>query len=200
MRKLVIAIDCDDVLLAAADKLIAAYNREYGTALTPEYYYGPATVQSWGTDDVAVAVERVERFQLSPEYSLTQPHHSAVEVVRRLARFHDLHLVTGRPDHLQETTMSTLDKYFPGCFSTIECTNLYNEKRRSKGEVCVSLGADILIDDHLPNCKSVLEHGLREVILFGDFPWNRTDELPKGVIRCKNWLAVEKEIERIAHE
>ncbi len=39
MRKPVIAIDIDDVLVDTAAKLINDYNRKYGTFLTKHHYY-----------------------------------------------------------------------------------------------------------------------------------------------------------------
>jgi len=199
MRRLVIAVDCDDVLVLSAERTIYAYNRDYGATLTPEFYYGPATVATWGTDDESLAVARVEQFQTSDEFRLVAPHPSTVMAIKRLAQQHELHLVTGRPDHLEEVTLTMLSEYFPGCFTSIEHTNYYNErKKRTKGEVCKALGADILIDDHIVHGMSVLENGLKEVIVFGDYPWNLHEDLPPRMTRCVDWAEVEQEISRIA--
>ncbi|HEY4161285.1 MAG TPA: hypothetical protein VGM08_04450, partial [Candidatus Saccharimonadales bacterium] len=83
-----------------------------------------------------------------------------------------------------------LRRYFPEMFASVNFSNLFDaEKRRSKGELCVEMGASFLIDDHLPNVKSAAEHGL-QAVLFRDYSWNRAGELPAGVPRCVNWPAV----------
>jgi FMN phosphatase YigB (HAD superfamily) len=199
MRRLVIAIDCDDVLVSTGEMTIAAYNRKYGTKLTPEFYYDKATLATWGTDDDSLAIERVMEYERSPEYALIRPVQETVDVVNRLAALHELHLVTGRPDHLEEVTLGMLERYFSGCFTSVEHTNFYNEKKRTKGEVCKLLGADILIDDHIGHGESVLVNGMKEVIIFGDYPWNRHQALSAGMVRCFDWLGVEREINRIAN-
>jgi hypothetical protein len=94
-----------------------------------------------------------------------------------------------------------LDKYFPGCFTSIEHTNYFHQsKSRSKGEVCQQIGADVLVDDHIVHGESVLSHGVERVIVFGNYPWNASDKLVQGMIRCNDWSAVEQEIERMSRE
>jgi uncharacterized HAD superfamily protein len=60
---------------------------------------------------------------------------------------------------------------------------------RPKSEVCRELGVSYLIDDNLTAVKQTSAFGI-EVLLFGDYPWNQIDELPRGVTRVKNWQEV----------
>lgn len=45
------------------------------------------------------------------------------------------------------------------------------------------------IDDQLKHCQAAASLGIKAVLL-GDYPWNRTEKLPSGVTRCKDWPAV----------
>lgn len=201
MRKLIIAIDCDDVLVPTLEATVVAYNKTYGTTLELKDFYGAATLETWGTDSEEEAVRRVTEYLSGEEFSSVKPFPDAIEAVAKLATHHELHLVTGRSDDLEHVTRATLETYFPGCFTTIEHTNYFHgHKKRSKGEVCAALGADVLIDDHVDHGQSVLDHGVKEVIVFGSYPWNLDKQLSDRMTRCLNWTEVMTEIERISHE
>jgi len=199
-ERLIIAIDCDDVLIPTAEAIIAAYNRDYGTNLQLKDFYSTARHEAWGTNDEKVAIDRVGLFLRSEEHARIKPDLEAIAAVGRLALKHELHLVTGRSDYLESITKAMLGRYFPECFTSIEHTNYFEgQRKRSKGEVCAQLKADVLIDDHIAHGESVLASGLKEVIVFGDYPWNQAQSLPQGMTRCADWQVTEEEIGRISH-
>lgn len=198
-ERLVIAVDCDDVLIATAQHTIDDYNRKYGTQLNLGHMYKPASMETWGTDEDDVAIERVNEFLRSDEHARLAPDPEAVAAIRLLADQHELHLITGRASFLEAVTKNMLEEYFQGCFQSIEHTNNIVSStsraiRRSKGDVCVTIGADILIDDHLVHANDALTTKLKKIIVFGSYPWNQQEELPEGMIRCTNWPAVIEEI------
>lgn len=198
MKRLVIAIDCDDVLVPTASWIIRAYNTKYSTNLSVDDFYARDPL-TWRVDNFDEAVQRVgELFQAIDRATFT-PFEDAITVVKKLADDgHELHLVTGRSPTLEPITNAMAEKYFNGCFESIEHTGHFDKISRSKGEVCTQISADILIDDHLDHLSSVLEAGLKEVILFGDYAWNQKADLPSGVRRCVDWPAVEREVTRIS--
>lgn len=202
-RRLVIAVDCDDVLMPTAQAIIDNYNQRFGTALTLQNMYRSATLDTWGTDDDDVAIERVNDFLHSDEHARLMPHPAAITSIKELAAEHELHLITGRADFLKEVTRHMLDTYFTGCFTSVEHTNFIVPSgsgmvRRSKGEVCAGIGATVLIDDHMVHATDASGTGLEKVIVFGDYPWNRQAELLEGMVRCSDWTAVLEEIEAYA--
>lgn len=202
MRRLVIAIDCDDVLIPTAEAIINDYNDRFGTSLELKDMYQPATLQTWGTDDNDVAIERVYDFLRSDAHASIMPEPEAIFAIKELAGRHELHLVTGRASFLEELTRGMLEQYFGGCFKSIEHTNFIVSStniatRRSKGDVCRAIGASLLIDDHVQHGHSVLDAELERVIVFGDYPWNRGEPLVEGMVRCNEWPAVLKEVERL---
>jgi hypothetical protein len=45
------------------------------------------------------------------------------------------------------------------------------------------------IDDQPKHCVAAADIGIK-ALLFGEYSWNRTDTLPVGVARVKDWVAV----------
>lgn len=200
-ERLVWAIDCDDVLVPTAEHILDGYNRTYGTKVTLDDYYVINT-DAWGVDTDEEAIRRVHRLLKSGVTRQAVPNQDTIEAVMRLASMDELHLVTGRSSFLEDETHALLDTYFSGAFSSVEHTNYIDTSdsgapRRSKGEVCRAVNADILVDDHIVHGASVLESGLKEVIVWGDYPWNRAESLEQGMVRCVTWCEVFRERERI---
>jgi 5'(3')-deoxyribonucleotidase len=199
-KRLVIAVDCDDVLVPTSTAIVRDYNRRFGTNVALADMYQPATLATWGTDSDDVAIERVNEFLHSQEHAQIVPDEETVRAVKLLASQHELHLITGRADFLKDVTRQLLDTYFKDCFLSVEHTNYVLPStstaiRRSKGQICKSIGATVLIDDHLVHGQDAIDAQLEKVILFGDYPWNRQKELPYGIVRCVDWFAVTKELD-----
>lgn len=204
MRRLVLAFDCDDVLVHTSSVIVDKYNKLYGTSVTLDAYYRKG--DTWQSNSHEEALQRLDGILRDGVIDEVAPDTEVVRAAEQLAAIHELHLVTGRQDYMEPATLRLLHTYFPGCFTGVEHTNYVTVAnstylRRSKGEVCSQLGADVLIDDHVDHGESVLAAGVSEVIVFGDYPWNNSFELPTGMSRCSNWFGddgVVKEIERIA--
>lgn len=192
MKKLVIAVDCDDVLVPSTERVVGIYNARYGTSVKLAEAYLSAN-PDWQVDREE-ALRRIYSIQLTPEYSQTAPFEDAINVCRRLADNHELHLVTARASEVMSVTMSMIDQYFPDVFAEIE----HIGDNGNKGEICQKLSADVLIDDNLKHLETARACGVANLIWFGDYPWNKPDEQPEGIVRCSDWAEVEKEIERIA--
>jgi 5'(3')-deoxyribonucleotidase len=186
MKKLIIAIDCDDVLVPTASLILDHYNRTYSTSIALKDFYSK-DLSVWGVSDVATAIERVEAYTKTEEYQHTKPFEDSIEPIRELSNYHELHLVTGRADFLTVATTNMLTEHFPDLFTSLEFTNFFGQKARSKADVCTQLNVDYLIEDHLHHAKVVAGCGTN-VLLFGDYPWNQTDEvLPPNIQRVRDW-------------
>lgn len=208
MRRLVIAIDYDDVLCDTIAQVVNDYNREYGASVGLEHIYTDSseTLRAFGVSNLQEAIQRLHKiYRRENYYQRLALIPGAQDAVKRLADRHELHLITGRQSFLEEATNQTLQRDFPGAFKSVEHTNYYSDENekdavsRSKGEVCASIGVDVLIDDHADHIHSAFNHGLKQGIIFGDYPWNEKVQLLEGMVRCIDWAAVEKEIERIAN-
>lgn len=192
MSQLVIAVDCDDVLVPSTDRIVSMYNSQYGTAVQSRDAHTSGH-PGWAAPK-DVARQRIFDIQLSDEYATTPPFIDAIEACRELAKEHELHLVTARPDAIMSVTIDMLSKYFSGVFAEVEHVGLDGDK----GEACRRLGASMLIDDNLKHLESARAQGLGGLLWFGDYAWNQLDAPPEGVRRCLNWQIVKQEVDSFA--
>lgn len=193
MKRLTIAIDCDDVLLPAMDRIIYIYNQRHGTNVQLEDTYRPES-DSWQANHVEI-VERMNDIQMSDDFMSINPFDEAVESCSRLSQDHKLNLVTARPGKIMSVTLAMLNEHFPGMFSEIEHVGLES----TKGDVCRLARADALIDDNYGHLITAYKCGIPHLICFGDYPWQDHSVRENiGATRCLDWASVEQEIIAIA--
>ena len=189
MNKPVIAIDCDDVIVGTAPDIIEHYNATYDTNIKLKDYY-TNDLKILGVTDRKTFARRIQTYLNSPEYQKIEPFQDAVEVIHELTSKYELHIVTARPDFLSDVTKLMLQKYFPDVFSSVIFTNHFSDKQRSKADVCNELNAIYLIDDHLHHAEIAAKQGI-SVLLFGNYPWNKSATLPDSVQRVEDWHEVQ---------
>lgn len=200
-RKLVLAFDCDDVLVPTSHQLLDYYNELYGTAVPYEGFYSD---DLWGAPSLEEASRRVDDLIKSGAMADAVPQQSTIDSVQRIASMgHEMHVVTGRQSYQETETIALLDRYYPDIFRSIEHTNMYAsgenaQLRRSKGEVCRNLGAHMLVDDHIVHGYDVIAAGVEDFVVYGDYPWNRFDTLAQGMVHCLTMAEVEREVLRVA--
>ena len=89
-----------------------------------------------------------------------------------------------------EPTYEWVKKYFPGVFEGVHFVPIWETNNKvTKAEICQQIGADYLIDDLPRHCNLAAEVGIK-ALLFGDYSWNRNEEITEGVTRVKDWPAV----------
>ena len=189
-----VAFDIDDVLLDTAPSILTHYRETYGISIPVEHFYSKEP-HIWGVDDYSETTRRVGSYLASAAFAALEPRPEAVEAVQALAETKRLVAVTGRSSAQYEQTKDWLDKHF-GVFESLRCTDHFNEKAVTKGDVCAELGADWLVDDHLAHLMTLGAYGVRG-ILFGGLPWGQGHELPSGVYRADTWRDVNKLLETV---
>jgi 5'(3')-deoxyribonucleotidase len=192
--KKTIAVDIDDVLSVSTSGFINFSNQQWGTNLTVDDY-----TERWGIMWKVDAVEEQRRAKII--YDSGVVHHfgsikGAQPVLRHLAKDYNLVVASSRMRQLEKATMAWLDEHFKDVFSAIHFAGFYDEladdsQHHTKAELCRSIGADYLIDDHPKHCFAVAGVGI-PAILFGDNSWSRGIKLPKGVYRALDWAAVKE--------
>lgn len=201
MKQLVIAVDCDDVIVETMPVIVRHYNETYVTNLTLADVYSK-NLTAWGVDNEDEAIRRVNDFMEKHAESL-KPLQHAVDTLVELSQRHEMHLITGRADFLQQATEQWVERHLPGLFTSIEFTNYVVisdqvHTSRTKLEVCQQIKADILIDDHIHHASQVAAGGIT-VLLFGAYPWNTSDViLPSNIIRVSDWHQVLEYCEELA--
>jgi hypothetical protein len=152
----------------------------------------------WGT--FLTTHEKVREFYASGQMSQAQPVPGAREGVEALrALGYRLIIVTARAKHEHAESWAWVERWFPGCFDNMICTGQFANAGKSaldavagseaheiatklsKAEVCIDIGAKLLIDDSLENALACanyipLDGVLAEpppVLLFGSYEWNK---------------------------
>lgn len=194
-RRLVVAVDCDDVLIETTRFLVDDYNNKFSTKVELKDAHKPGN-PDWGTDDYGLVLDRLSEIQNSKQYAEIEPITEAVNAIRRLAKDNELHLITARDGAVEVATMVMLDKYFADCFTSVEHVG----KTCSKGEVCRQIKADVLVDDNVRHLLSALEFGMPSggALHFGNYAWNQLNDPVDGVVECHDWESVEREVQKIA--
>ena len=201
-KKPVVAVDIDEVLAAFVPGLLKFHNAEYGTTLRVEDFHSYRFCEVWGgTNDEAM--EKVYRFFDSSYFESLEPIHGASEVLKRHQSFFQFVCVTSRQYDIIEQTKAWIGNHFPGIVDEILFGNHWTrdapdpdhltENKRTKREMCNSIGAVALIDDSLKyasQCSAELGPQGFSVALFGEYAWNR-GETPSAAVRTKDWTEVD---------
>jgi 5'(3')-deoxyribonucleotidase len=110
----------------------------------------------------------------------------------------DPFVVTARTESIRSRgTASWLAAHLPEIdyASRVRFTNHYVAGGVGKGEVCRSIGADILIDDNIEFIRDAAACGVVGILL--DKPWNRNYEIPDTAVRVSGWDEIPAMVERI---
>jgi uncharacterized HAD superfamily protein len=194
MSRQVIAVDIDDVLADQAEAFLAFSNKMWGTTFGV-HDYTEHWMDLWGVD-LEETQARSDLYHESGTISTFRHKAEALPVLRRLKQNYSLVIVTSRRRRIKDETVAWIDRHFPDIFDDIHFAGFFDDldtKRwhMTKADIVSDLGANFLIDDQLKHCVATAEAGINTV-LFGDYRWNQTPELPQGVTRCNSWGEVEQ--------
>lgn len=195
----IIAVVIDDVLALSVEQVIEYSNRNWKTSLTIAEFHENLT-EMWGLS-MADAEARWQQYLASGAMSRIKPHPGALGVLQKLKERFILVPLTSRRDHLKAMTQDWVTQYMQDVLEPVRTVGIAwgidpHAWKVTKASAVVEIGADYLIDDQTKHCLAVAETG-KTAILFGDYPWNRMDNLPMGVVRCADWPAVEEYFARV---
>lgn len=216
-RKPIVAVDIDEVLASLADAIVRFSNDTYGTNLAVENI----TVMNYqgmlGISSREEIEKRIDAFYNSPYFTERQlpVDAEACSYLRQLKEKYELHIVTARNSKVEMLTRTWISKHYPGIFSDFHFGNqfmtaeeaaerlargaLHIAKKRSKSEICQTIGARLLIDDHFDYAIDCAMHNI-PVILFGNYSWNRgmIDPEHAGYItRLSRWSEINAAVDQI---
>lgn len=190
-----IAVDIDDVLSTNAQDFVAYCNKTWGTRLTIDDY-SDDWMTVWKVDAAEVKRRAAFFFESGAmsDYDYLQ---ESILVLKALKNDYgyELVVVTSRNNVLIELTAKWLERYFKGVFSEVHHAGMWDNyrsgsKHMTKTALCKAIGANYLIDDQLKHCIDAAEAGISS-LLFGEYAWNQSSELPLGVTRVRDWDAVQ---------
>jgi 5'(3')-deoxyribonucleotidase len=193
MKKQTIAVDIDDVLASSADEWVRHTNELWGTNLTIEDFD-----ENWGAMWQVDHDEMKRRRDILFENRVVRdfpPQQQAMATLKQLSDHYRLIVTSSRNSDIRQDTLDWLNEHYADVFEEIHLSGIYDTGKEdahtlTKRELLERVGADYLIDDQPKHCIAAAEAGLVG-ILFGEYAWNRDVELPSGVVRCKDWPAVQ---------
>lgn len=190
MKRRVLAVDCDDVLVLWTKRLAVWHNETYGTSLQySDYFTYPDFRTVWGVSQEE-AVYRVNEFARLGHLDRLEVTDGAREALESLSRIYEPHVVTARSSTQENITRRHIGRHFPDIFSNVHFASHNDADRRCKGDICRELNAYCIIDDSLDNilaCSNVVE-----IALLFDAPWNQNVLLPHNCQRVVSWVDVSK--------
>jgi uncharacterized HAD superfamily protein len=203
MAKQTIGVDIDGVLNDIATSFVKLSNENFGTNFTRDDF-SEDFMDVWKVDAVEVK-RRLDILNKDNRWDkLTPIRHDAHAVLEKLKEKYRLAIVTSRPNYLIDFTKKWIDEKFPNIFEDFHAPGIFNpidenSYKQTKVDICAKAGIDFLIDDQVKHCNAVAPCGTK-ALLFGDEPWNRSEEITDGVTRVKNWAEVEKYFAEIGNE
>ncbi|CAD7963244.1 unnamed protein product [Amoebophrya sp. A120] len=253
-KRLVVAVDLDEVLGQFLNALVQYYNQEKQKTFAVSDFFSYRFCDVWGgTNEEATEVVHAF-FETEFFKQRILPIDDAKQVLEKWKGkdIIDFYVVTSRQTVILEETKAWLEQHYSGIFKGILSGNHWarenahlgmvtsengggkdsnqpelvpssapvatpsNNKSssRSKAEMCREIEANLLIDDAPAYAKDCLENvsSMRKVVLFGDYGWNQkvpeeiasmlenVDDEQKRVVRCADWLQVDKELEKLVAE
>lgn len=189
-----IAIDIDDVLAGTSDAIRRSINVRFNIDLQPKDYtikakywdYYEEVWKAHGLTDPEILKDfYADVIAENVDITILPSANFAIE---ELSKKFNIIFITSRDKSWEAVTR----KWFVNNFNNTDISlyfanNHKDSKAKTKGELCVELGAFLLIDDNTDHCRSALDKGI-EAILFGQYGWHIT--IPEGAKQCKDWPAV----------
>lgn len=187
MTRPTLAFDFDDVLIEFNDHFRQYHNTHYGTDLQYEDLTSYVMHEIWPCSE-AVITRRVKDFYRSIEHECIPSTNGARDALEHLSKRADLQIVTSRPKLAHDPPRRLITRRFPNIFTELHLTNGFaasdTTPSRAKSEVCMDIGASIMVEDALKHAEDVAQYGIP--VLLPDRPWNQ-DYTPDGVTRVYNW-------------
>lgn len=194
-NKKTIAVDIDDVLAANAEGFVAFSNKKWGTSLVVDDY-DEHWAEMWGItyEEENQRRDEVIGTKLFTSYRFFE---EAKPALKELSKEYELVVVSSRSKMIAKDTIEWINNHFENIFTEIHFAGIWDDLEKStadklkltKGEICRQIGADFLIDDQPKHCIAAAEAGIT-ALLFGEYKWTKTDNLPKNVAKVKNWHEV----------
>jgi|TARA_Y100000310_G_C20652942_1_gene800463 hypothetical protein len=181
-----IGIDIDDVLFEFITNLMVFYNGKHGTNFKKEDVFSFNLGKVWKKERKEVNEEVLDFFK-SNSFSELRPIIGSQESISLLSKKNKLAIVTSRPEITKEQTSSWLEKFYPGSFSKIHFTNHFLEigQKKSKADICLENGYDVLIEDNKDYALECAEKGIK-VFLFNR-PWNKDFTTHENITPVDSW-------------
>lgn len=194
MTKKVIAVDIDDVIADSTEALRLVANKIPGVSLDREHYQVEG--KYWGYYESVWASNGVDHLvsfeKLHNDMAESQAHVKLILGARAgleaLSQKYKIVLITSREVEWIDATKIWVDDNLRDVVSGLIFVHHKNTDGRTKGDACIEVGAEWLIDDNYDHCRSAQAVGVQP-LLYGKYGWNRAVQ-DKTIPRALNWEAI----------
>ncbi len=189
-----IALDIDGVLADAFNFFVSHYNKKNRTCFQLKDYHSPQRNKIFGITKEEMA-KAVDDFYDENGCLNINPVEGAVDGAKKLSNFGEIYVITARQDYFREDTLKWVEKHLDRVVKDIYFAKNYyklnlTSHRLDKSEICVKIGADLVIDDDFDNVFYCGKRGIKS-FLFDSF--REFDSLHENVSLVRSWKeAVDK--------
>jgi hypothetical protein len=183
-RSLSICIDLDGTI-TEHDYWLAAANAWFQTNLRPEDLIRYSIPEMLGISESAYQAFYARWGEAL--HAGSQIRSQAADVVRRLARGHQIHYVSARGKKMQSVSQAWLAGH------GLPADSLHLLGTHHKVAKAQALHCDLFIEDCYDNAEMLAAAGIRVLLI--DCPYNRA-VLPPGITRVKSWPEIEAHVAR----
>jgi uncharacterized HAD superfamily protein len=189
-----IGLDIDDVTAELTDAVRLWANNVAGADLQPYHYqtqhdFWVHFKSVWAENGLSHLVD-YNKFndQLAVDQSHVKVIPGARKAIAALKQKYEIVFITSRGPTQYDATRQWLDKHIDPSIPLYLANNpTVQSSPQSKGQLCVELDVQLLIDDNAENCLDAIDNGA-DAILFGDYGWNA--HAPDSIHRCCDWTEV----------
>lgn len=191
-----IGIDFDDTIHDFAKAFLLFFEDQTGKKYTKDVFCDESMASQMGlTKD-----ELFSYFEAFNNHSIAQqspPFRFAQSIIPKLAKEHDLFLITGR--HKMDGVDEWINFYFPDIFKNIlQSRSAYGGKNLhlpTKEMYCSSLKLDLFIDDDPNYVLHITKKGHTALML--THPWNK-QIFGENIIKVNDWKEIQAVINKRA--
>lgn len=193
MKKIKIGIDLDDTIWEFQSKFNKFYNSKFGTD------YKLEDMKSYSYEETfkitkEKTIELLDEFSKTDSFSKLPLIDGVMDFLEKIEEDYEVYFITARGINRKDQTLECFYNHF-GREEKIHFVGSGSEHEgKSKGEVCLELGIEYMVDDHVQNLLSCHKFGIKSFLI--NQPWNKNFKLLEGMVRvdilsdCLNYLEV----------
>ncbi len=194
-RTLKIGIDLDDVVFEFVKTLISHYKEITGKDFDFENMksYKFSDIIDLEHDEIVKLIGDMTEKNKTLDMDLCE---FAKESIFELAESSEVYFITSRVH--RKNTEESLKRHFSEInFDLHFSSNPYvNNEGKHKGEICLDLGIDYMVEDSPEHALKCSESGVKCFLI--EKPWNKhRSDLPEEIIRVKNWKEIVEKLEEL---
>ncbi len=192
-----IGIDIDEVVVEFMKDYLEFHNQKKGT----EYKY--ENIFTYRFEDFSkLPKEEVRELVLSfsggEKFDNLEFVKDAKENIFKLEKKNKIFFITSRHPITKQSTLDFFERNFPKNNFTIHFSGENWEGSKSKGEICLEFGVDLIIEDNEDYALECAEKGIKTFLI--DRPWNQNCVGHENITKVKDWEELMVYLDEILEE